>query len=167
MRLALCCIALLMGMSAFGAPDYWVSVASAADLDEAERIQLEAGEKLSESFSLQPSDTSKGFYYRVVAGPFPSLESAQHMVAEAEAAGYTQAWVLPASADTLDTTLLDDQDTDLDIPDDSLEPSATEDLQALPNDVLHQDTLPSHKLVEEPPPGYQLNKLHRNDTADQ
>jgi len=159
MRPALCCLALLMGVNAFGASEYWVSVASAADLDEAERIQLQAGDRLAESFSLQPSDTNKGFYYRV---------SAQHMVAQAEAAGYAQAWVLPASASSLDTTLLDDEpDTDLSIPDEPAESAPAQDFQALPNDVLQQNSLPSHKLVEEPPPGYQLNKLNRNDTANE
>ena len=163
MRSALCCLVLLMGVDAFAANGYWVSVASATDLDQAERLQKQAGEQMAQSFSLQPSTTEKGFYYRVVTGPFSSVDEAQSVVAKAVAAGFDQAWVLPDSAE-VSTSVVSGPNLETQVPQDKLELSQPES-QSLPDGVLPQNSLPAHTLVDTAPPGYKLNKLHRDDTS--
>ena len=95
MRIFLCCFLALLMLNAYAETEYWVSVSSSKDWEDAERLQQTAKSTLSESFSLQPTHTKKGFYYRVVAGPFLSQKAAMQMVEQAKAAGFDGAWLFP------------------------------------------------------------------------
>ena len=176
MRLFLCCLPLVVAVNAIAQTDYWVVVGSFGDLENATARQLTAGERLSESFSLQPESTDRGFVYRVVAGPFFSEETAQRLVAESNQNGFAGAWMF-----AVESGVPGDYDVDLytpafdssDLPSDLsgtplLEPYDGE----LPEVDLSGRELPvkDEKPEKRPPPDeapadYKLNKLNRDQTA--
>ena len=84
-------------LNAYAETEYWVSVSSSKDWEDAERLQQTAKSTLPESFSIQPTHTKRGFYYRVVAGPFLSQKAAMQMVEQAKAAGFDGAWLFPVT----------------------------------------------------------------------
>jgi len=187
MRGAICCLLLLLAVDASAATEYWVSVASTKDLEDAERLQLKAGQALPEAFNLQPANTAKGFFYRVVTGPFLSIDSAKRVIADAVKAGFDQAWVVAVDTDSMEsmpltspesypemTTPEPDMRTSYpdmrtsypDMPEDSLESDDLDKSYPPPEEPPPAQQRPPHKLVETAPPGYQLNKLTRNESSD-
>ena len=193
MRWPLCCLALLAAVNVWAETEYWVSVASASNLEVAEAVQKEAESKLPESFSLQPADTVKGFFYRVIAGPFFNQGSAELLVEAAKGEGYPGAWVVVVERDIEDAYRSYSETP-------PLEPVAdTDDEYSIANEYSTDDeyrtdyeystddeyrtadeyrtdgvldiprgmdtSKPKRAVVDEPPPGYKLNKLNRDQTS--
>ncbi len=164
MRSVLCCLYLLVAVNASAEPEYWVSVASTGELGIAERIQREAGERLAEPFSLEPADTHKGFYYRVMTGPFFDLDRARRLLADAQRAGFDQAWVVPREGGEYSLG--------------NFERTEVDDVLDTPSDYRLSDPLPDlvperserepseHQLIEDAPEGYRLNRLRRNQSLN-
>ena len=169
MRFMLCCLFLLGTVSASAEPEYWVSVASSKDLVVAEKIQLDAQERLPERFSLQPTDTPKGFFYRVVAGPFASASDAQWLAEQAKLTGFSEAWIFQTDVSRWPDPRLDQSQPLSDddrVSEGSTQRSADESFEA-PQRLLDlpekMDTeTPERAVIDEPPPGYKLNKAVRD-----
>ena len=161
MRFGLCCLFLLVAGNVFAESAYWVSVVSSKDLGVAERLQHEAEAKLPHPFSLQPTDTSKGFYYRVVTGPFVTQAEAQGLVDEANQQGYKGAWLFPIERQSWSAPALPS-----DIPDERYtvpEAEPEERLLDLPTPMQTED--PERAVIDTPPQGYKLNKLLRDQAG--
>jgi hypothetical protein len=163
MRLLLCCLALLAAVNVWAETEYWVSVASASDLEVAEAVQKEAESRLPEAFSLQPADTTKGFFYRVIAGPFFSQGSAEQLVEAAKGEGFSEAWVVVVKRDIEDSYRSYSEPLPLESATDSDDEYRTDGALEIPRGM---DTgKPKRSVVDEPPPGYKLNKLKRDQAG--
>jgi hypothetical protein len=157
MRFVLFCLSLLGAVNVFAESEYWVSVASSKDLNVAERLQHEAEAKFPEPFSLQPTHTSKGFYYRVVTGPFLSQAVAQRLVEDAKPQGFASAWLFPVERQTWSEPVgISDRLAD---PKQLPEAEPEERLLDLPAPMDTEK--PERAVIDKPPPGYKLNKLNK------
>ena len=162
--------------------DYWISVASFKNRDSAETALVNAQSLSAQQFGVLGSATDKGYFFRVVAGPYSSSSAAKDAQAELALAGVNQGWILTTGAgdetkwngSSLDgaglgngasslpsADSLDDWDAGLDFID---------DLDLDPNDPLvpagqtpAQEPLP--EIQETAPTGYKLNKLRRDARA--
>lgn len=161
-------LALLTAITARGEAEYWVSVGSYKNLVNAEIAQREASAKLPESFSISEADTSLGFFLRVVAGPYLTREIADHMLGEAQRAGFSSAWILITES-TLSTLpsygseLSMPADADLNLPE--YQP-AGEPLE-LPTFKLEDrpERSTEHRVIDVAPDDYHLHRLHRDQSA--
>jgi hypothetical protein len=157
MRFVLCCLFLLGAASVYAEQEYWVSIASSKDLAVAEKLQMDAQDRLPERFTLQPTDTSKGFYYRVITGPFASAADANWILEQARMAGFTQAWTYPVKRNSWSESEYTGEPA-IDPPFES--DSASERLLDLP-EKLDTET-PERAVIDEAPKGYKLNKARRD-----
>lgn len=170
---------------------YWLSVASYRNQSVAEEAAARAREVVPELLRVLEVVTDQGFIYRVAAGPFANLDSAKTSRAAAQRAGYADAWIWVDSDSALDPLLsFDDSPTDFD-PEFSFDSELELDIyeyesdldapeyesnldfseyreqqepdsdQEQESDVL-QGIRPTPELIDQPPPGYQLNKLRRD-----
>ena len=108
--------------------------------------------------------------YRVITGPYLTLEIADHMVDEAGRLGFESPWALvrDSSATGIGTGYRADapgsepistgeiEDFQLDVP-----TSASLDVPGY-NAPIRTDEEVEHKLVDEAPSDYRLNRLHRD-----
>jgi len=163
----------LICAEAYGEFQYWVSVGSYQQQASADRARNEAVSLSSEGFSVIGTDTAKGYYYRVAAGPFLTRELAEDRVRTALDQGYAGAWLwtdesdvfnagLSASTDlgytsSLDTSFDASLDYSLDLDTDSY--GYMDDLGDEEGLIENREKPP--ELVREAPPGYQLNKMLR------
>ncbi|MEM7079987.1 MAG: DUF5916 domain-containing protein [Pseudomonadota bacterium] len=173
---AIACALLLISNPAAAQVEYWVSVSSFQQQNNAERGLREAQARLSEKFAIIGKETGIGYYYRVAAGPFNTREDAESRVLAARDAGFGAAWLWVDQAATFaDNLVLEASSTndydDLDRALSELGFDETDDLYA-PTQSLDTDqdaTLlrgqPVPEIVEEAPEGYQLNKLRRDALA--
>ncbi|NCF45159.1 MAG: hypothetical protein GWP70_10115, partial [Proteobacteria bacterium] len=162
--------------------DYWISVASFKNRDSAEFALVNAQNLSAQQFGVLGSATDKGYFFRVVAGPYRTVNAAKDAQVELALAGVNQGWILTTGGDedaewngsSLDgpntgnggsslpsADSLDDWDAGFDFID---------DLDLDPNDPLvpggqspTQEPLP--EIQETAPSGYRLNKLRREARA--
>ena len=89
------------------AADYWVSVGSFVDAASAERVRDAANRAGSIRFGVTGTETGKGYYYRVVSGPYTTYDEATRESSVAAASGYDKAWIFtqPSGAFSVPTTL--------------------------------------------------------------
>ncbi len=156
----------------WGETQFWVSVGSYMEQGNALTERDRAVGLLSESFSVVGTSTDRGYFYRVAAGPFLTRELAEDRVRAARDAGFPGAWLWvdeseafstqidPASSEALRSGdvlpgILPDEEYPAD-------PSETYSSGDALNDegIMTREKIPD--LVEEPPPGFQLNKLRRD-----
>jgi len=146
---------------------YWVSVGSYQQSERADRALADASNKMSERFSVVGTQTTKGFYYRVAAGPFLSREAAQDRVLVARDRGFAGAWLWADDADVFESniygtpTLGTDSEYNFDAP------TGGGELQTTPVDSEAEEALLKQRseapeLIEEAPESYKLNKLRRD-----
>lgn len=173
-RRVLCCVACLLFV-AIAAPlsadsEYWVSVGSYRDLTGAEAAQNSAGSKLTETFTVVQAETDTGLWYRVQCGPYLTREIADDVLGQAKAAGFESAWILMSDSGTVTMPMTDGYDHDLleQEPDlGTFDPDAAvrNVPEAEPVDIpgfnapVREEREVEHKLIDQAPPGYKLNRL--------
>jgi hypothetical protein len=158
--------------------DYWVSVGSFQNRDNAESGLREAQSRSNEAFVVIASETANGFFYRIAAGPYASTAQAKGPLQGLRDNGYGSAWIwqgqstqnvspfkspsrLKNTAGALNTDVTT-QDDDLFADDDFLD----EDFDYLFADT--ERTRPDEVISDLPkklapaPANYQLNKLRRD-----
>ena len=153
------------------AADYWLSVGSYVDAPSAERARDAANRAGSIRFGVTGTETGKGYYYRVVSGPYATYDEATRDSSVAIASGFDKAWIFTQPSDAFSGSSFQ---SDYVLPDYSLDslPSLEDDYR-LPDSGLGMPSLaPSStpgsivKPTEDPamaaPPGYQLNRLKRD-----
>ena len=159
---------------------YWVSIGSFENEDNAQRQQRAASAVLPGSQVVFAS-TDRGSVYRVVQGPFFSRSNAESELVSAIAAGYGDAWLLAKNdTDELGLSSFPTSDTyealDTDQPDyvPSYASRSITDFGAQANyegggtDAASEFGAPrparepATELVTEAPPGYNLHRLIRS-----
>lgn len=156
---------------------YWVSISSYKDQQRAEKASAEVTGKIDDKISVIGVETSKGYFYRVVSGPYLTRVLAEDRVREARSRGFASAWLWPDESD-LANTRYDDSSYTFDFDTDSIDYSSDLDLDLdleldldlryLDEDAtageieMREQREDTPVMVDEPPPGYQLNKLRRD-----
>ena len=156
--------------------EYWVSIASFKNRDSAESALVNAQKQIEESLKVLGASTEKGYFFRVVAGPYGTQNQARGAQSLLGVAGLNRGWIWQAEAagtavrgiksvtestdfESLEfdrdwgTDLYDEQDLDFD-PEGLVLPETVEPVQ---------DPLP--EIPDTAPKGYQLNKLQREARA--
>ena len=179
-------LALLLAGFGQAADEYWVSVGSYRTVETAEVARGQASERLSESFGVSEANLASGRWYRVIAGPYLSAEIAEHIREEAVRSGFENAWVLamdsPFVADPgmttypdddyrFDSYSFDDSGTTYssegyapETPRGSVPASEPADIPGF-NAPIREEREKEHKLISEPPEGYQLHELNRDQAT--
>lgn len=166
------------------ADEYWVSVGSYRSIESAQAARAEASERLPETFSVSEAQLDSGLWYRVVAGPYLTQEIAEHIRDEAGRSGFQSAWVLLAapalisasggeySSDdysyeppSYDTTFDQDLSSERFEPDPSRYSVPASEPADIPgfNAPIREERDKEHKLITEPPEGYRLHELKRDE----
>ena len=156
--------------------EYWVSIASFKNRDSAESALVNAQKQIEESLKVLGAPTDKGYFFRVVAGPYETQNQAKGAQSLLGMAGLNQGWIWQAQGAR--ETARAAQGVN-DIPEfESLEFDADwgtdlnyqQDLDFGPEDSqLPEAVEPAQKSLPEipdtAPKGYQLNKLQREARA--
>ena len=155
--------------SAHAEDQFWVSVASFNEAAAAETTAANVSGTLGEPMSVSGVETGAGYFYRVLAGPYVDRAQAQAVAERADLAGFTGAWVIPDSTGSIQASLVGG----------GADPYAVQDLGEFdesdtygvseytsaytPPPEAERTDQPERQMVEEPPPGYRLHKLRRDD----
>ncbi len=150
---------------------FWVSVASYTDQQDAEREASRLSAELAMAMRAVGAATAKGYFYRVAAGPFSSRDSANRQLRAAQAAGFSSAWLwVQDDVDALDTGF-SDYGSELEPLDEAaIDALLSDDYEYTPEplpDAAPDENAPRMReeprsLIEEAPPGYKLNRLKRD-----
>ena len=163
------------------AGEYWVAVGSYRGIETAEAARTDAAMRLSESFAIAETTLDSGFWYRVIAGPYLSIEIAEHVREEAVRSGFETAWVLDVAPvlaiDSASSAYSDDDyrfesysyDSDEGFSSGGYESNTSRYSvpAAEPADIPgfnapdREDRDKEHQLITEPPDDYQLHELKR------
>ena len=89
------CLLFLFGVSApaFAAAEYWISVASFKNRDSAESALVNAQVKSELAFTVYGARTDKGFFFRVMAGPYLTLREAKRAQQTLSSSGLSAGWI--------------------------------------------------------------------------
>ncbi len=156
---------------AFAERQYWVSISSYADPDDADRAMAEASDKLSERLAVIGASTANGYYYRIATGPYMTRDLAEDRLLSAQAAGFATAWIWSADESAfVGATFSTEDDLGFEeeyLFDDSFDdPLPTRTFQDEPPSEDEADLIKKREevpeLVEDAPEGYKLNKLRRD-----
>ena len=82
---------------------YWVSVGSYQQSETAQKAVTQASRQIAENFAVVGTDTAKGYFYRVAAGPFASREAAEDRVRQARGVGFPGAWLWAGEASVFES----------------------------------------------------------------
>ncbi len=148
------------------AADYWISVGSFKDRGAAEQGLIDARKRSSQNIAVVAQPSEDGIRYRVSAGPFTTKNEAQSALTRIKEDGFGEAWVwqlreyVGGDASSSLSNLPEEYVGLADMIFDSLPESSTGPANSeIPGVSI------SIKSMEVPkaPPGYQLNKLRRDN----
>jgi hypothetical protein len=159
MRATFLCL-LLVAPVAYG--EVWIALASLDTRTAADEARDAIAGRIEETLTVSPAETRIGTRYRVLIGPYASRATAEAGLERVRAAGFGDAWLYDSgvsAADTSSDLLFDDEPIDSASAWSGLDDLPPTSPTRAPASGRAQD-LP--KLVTEAPPGYELNRLHRN-----
>ena len=148
------------------AADFWISIGSFKDRGAAEQGLIDARKRSSQNIAVVAQPSEDGIRYRVSAGPFTTKNEAQSALTKIKEDGFRGAWVwqlkLYVGGDA-SSSLLNPSEEYVGLADmifDNLPETSTE-----PTNSGAMGVSISVKSMEVPkaPPGYQLNKLRRDN----
>ena len=86
---------LLFGVFApvIAAAEYWISVASFKNRDSAESALVNAQVKSEQAFAVYGARTDKGYFFRVMAGPYPTIREAKRAQQSLSSNGLNAGWI--------------------------------------------------------------------------
>ena len=148
---------------------FWVSVASYNEAAAAETIAATVSGTLGEPMSVSGVETGGGYFYRVLAGPYTDRGQAEAVLERADLAGMSGAWVIPDSTGSIQASIVGGGADAYEVEGiGDLELSDTYDASDYSSDYTpppqpERTDQPERQMVEEPPPGYRLHKLRRDD----
>ena len=148
------------------AADYWISIGSFRDRGAAEQGLLDARKRSSQTIAVVAQPSEDGILYRVSAGPFTTKNEAQSALGRIKDEGFGGAWVWQ-----LEEYVGGDASSSLLNPSEEYVGLADMIFDSLPENSIKpaNSQMPgisiSVKSLEVPkaPPGYQLNKLRRDN----
>ena len=148
------------------AADYWISIGSFKDRGAAEQGLIDARKRSSQSISVVAQPSEDGIRYRVSAGPFTTKNEAQLALSQIKEDGFGGAWVwqlkeyVGGDASSSLFNLSEEYVGLADIIFDSLPETSTKPANSeIPGISISVKSME----VPEAPPGYQLNKLRRDN----
>ena len=156
MRTAILLLVCVTALTAYGGEsEYWISLASYRDADDADVFVDRASEQLNRPVTVRSAVTDEGVFYRVTSGPYIDRDAAESALALARADGFIDAWLYaePVADLQMDEPLL--------LP----ESSTTSLLPPEPADTTREERRPVHAPPTEIPDGYQLHQLHRDGSS--
>ena len=154
MRVVLCLLVLVANFG-YADTELWISIGSYKDLQSAEELRIQASGQIQESVSVTPADTIKGYFYRVIVGPYLSREGAAKTLQRVQAVGFADAWVFASERFETINRLPDFDELDLDS-------RVDDELSNFPELPSTREAIPPVEPVTEAPEHYQLHKLHRD-----
>ncbi|MCP5179716.1 MAG: SPOR domain-containing protein [Pseudomonadales bacterium] len=169
---------------------YWVVIGSFSSPETAEAARQDAADRLGADVKVQSVTSARGVFNRVVVGPYEDKYQAQSLATTARTSGYADAWLVRQGAvpdtyvapvATAPAAASASQPTDAHVPavPDGLNLPAygTDDASpATSNSVMPEleirdfsrerlEKAVEDELPQEPPPGYNLNRLRRDAQA--
>ena len=148
------------------AADYWISIGSFKDRGAAEQGLIDARKRSSQNIAVVAQPSEDGIRYRVSAGPFTTKNEAQSALTKIKEDGFGGAWVWQLKeyvGGDASSSLLNSSEEYVGLADmifDNLPETSTK-----PTNSEAPGVSISVKSIEVPkaPPGYQLNKLRRDN----
>ena len=148
------------------AADYWISIGSFKDRGAAEQSLMDARKRSSQNIAVVAQPSEDGIRYRVSAGPFTTKNEAQSALTKIKEDGFGGAWVWQLKeyvGGDASSSLLNSSEEYVGLADmifDNLPETSTK-----PTNSEAPGVSISVKSIEVPkaPPGYQLNKLRRDN----
>ena len=156
--------------------EYWVSIASFKNRDGAEAALVNAQRQFDESLKVQGAGTEKGYFFRIVAGPYATQSQAEDAQDLLGLAGLNRGWVwqdqgagVAAEGSRAFDGPIDFERLELDR-DWREDPILEEGFDFSPEDSLLPQNIepardPLPEVPDTAPKGYQLNKLQREARA--
>ena len=156
--------------------EYWVSIASFKNRDGAEAALVNAQRQFDESLKVQGAATEKGYFFRIVAGPYATQSQADDAQDLLGLAGLNRGWVwqdqgagVAAEGSRAFDGPIDFERLELDR-DWREDPILEEGFDFSPEDSLLPQNIepardPLPEVPDTAPKGYQLNKLQREARA--
>ena len=148
------------------AADYWISIGSFKDRSAAEQGLIDARKRSSQSIAVVAQPSEDGIRYRVSAGPFTTKNEAQSALTQIKEDGFGGAWVWQLKeyvGGDASSSLLNPSGEYVGLADmifDNLPETSTESANSeIPGVSISVKSME----VPEAPPGYQLNKLRRDN----
>ena len=148
------------------AADYWISIGSFKDRGAAEQGLIDARKRSSQNIAVVAQPSEDGIRYRVSAGPFTTKNEAQSALKQIKEDGFGGAWVWQLKeyvGGGASSAVLNPSEEYVGLADmifDNLPETSTKPVNSeIPGVSI------SIKSMEVPkaPPGYQLNKLRRDN----
>ncbi|XOV81473.1 MAG: DUF5916 domain-containing protein [bacterium] len=149
----------LIAATAQAQTHYWVSVASYENQNRAMSYLDAAEEAVRQPFEVLGFVTDQGYFYRLVSGPYLTLELAQDLVATAVRQGFPGAWYWSEEDVSHSTGVLTEGPTSQAEP----EPLPRNQPQLVPPSSSAKKK--ADRVVDEAPDGYQLHKLRREASS--
>ena len=75
------------------AAEYWISVASFKNRDSAESALVNAQVKSEQAFAVYGARTDMGYFFRVMAGPYPTFREAKRAQQTLSSNGLNAGWI--------------------------------------------------------------------------
>lgn len=158
---------LLTSQTAWSDVQYWISIGSYKSADNAQQAIYKADVQLHKSFSVIGIETSKGYYYRVAAGPYTNRQLVEDQVKTARINGFDDAWMWVGESGVFSSNLHTPlSEIDLELEEFERTYSDLDDLEdylplpAANPPGLERENIP--ELVKEAPASFKLNKLRRD-----
>ena len=148
------------------AADYWISIGSFKDRGAAEQGLIDARKRSSQSIAVVAQPSEDGIRYRVSAGPFTTKNEAQSALTQIKEDGFGGAWVWQLKeyvGGDASSSLLNLSEEYVGLADmifDNLPETPTKPANSeIPGISISVNSME----VPKAPPGYQLNKLRRDN----
>ena len=148
------------------AADYWISIGSFKDRGAAEQGLIDARKRSSQNIAVVAQPSEDGIRYRVSAGPFTTKNEAQSALTQIKEDGFGGAWVWQLKeyvGGDASSSLLNPSEEYIGLADmifDNLPETSTEPANSeIPGVSISVRSME----VPKAPPGYQLNKLRRDN----
>ena len=90
-------LALLLVISTASLADLWVNISSFSSNARAEKARVDAMDALKTDLLVKGAETKRGYFFRVVAGPYRTRDDAAGLLERARALGFKGLWVIEDS----------------------------------------------------------------------
>ncbi|MDC0237822.1 DUF5916 domain-containing protein [Gammaproteobacteria bacterium] len=167
-------LALLLVISNASLADLWVNISSFSSNARAEKARVDATDALKTDLLVKGAETKRGYFFRVVAGPYRTRDDAAGLLERARALGFKGLWVIedsmPASSFNEAPAGVNAQSSVVTerVPTVSVRRLPTAREVAVPastEEGANKKVAPGRQ--EKPPSNYKLHKLRRDARAQQ
>ena len=148
------------------AADYWISIGSFKDRGAAEQALIDARNLSSQNIAVVAQPSEDGIRYRVSAGPFTTKNEAQTALTQKKEEGYGGAWdwqMKEYVGGDASSSLLNPSEDYVGLADMIFDNFPKTSMNPVNSEIPGVRGSVKSMEVPKAPPGYQLNKLRRDD----